>query len=127
MTGRRGAAYIAGVLLAAFSAPPTDATPIDIPIVITGPSSPPPPLPPGECTLSLNPSAATITSNTPRGAVVSAIIATNCSKMPTFGPPNFDDGGLFSISGSNVIINPQGPGVAALAGTTQNATVVVSP
>jgi hypothetical protein len=28
-----------------------------------------------------------------------------------FGAPNYDAGGIFAISGNNIIVNPTGPGV----------------
>jgi hypothetical protein len=122
----RAAGVIAGVMLMAVGAPHASATPIDVPIVINGPGSNPPP-PPPQCSLSLNPPMATIPSSTPKGATLSTIVVMNCTGSAIFGPPNFDDGGLFAISGNRVIVNPQGPGVAALGGTTQTATITISP
>jgi hypothetical protein len=104
---------------------PAWATPKDIPIIITGQPAPPPP-PPG-CMLSLNPMVVTILSTAPKGTELSVIDAVSCTGAPAFGAPNFDDGGLFAISGQKIIINPQGPGVAALGNTTQSATITVAP
>lgn len=117
----RSAGVIAGVMLIALGAPQASATSIDIPIVINGPAGTPPP---PQCSLSFNPPMATIPPSTPSGAAVSTIVATNCAGAPIFAPPYYDDGGLFAISGNQLVINPQGPGVASLAGTTQSATVI---
>lgn len=123
---RRAAGFILGAALA-LAAPfgPLGrgaATPIDIPIVITGP-----PAAPG-FTLSLGPPNATTPSSTAPGAVVSTITAMSSGGPPAlaFGPPYFDDGGLFAISGNQLIINPAGAGVAALASSTQQATVTAT-
>jgi hypothetical protein len=110
-------------LLLALPAGGAMAVPIDVPFVITGPSLPPPP--PGTCTISILPPATQIPANTPLGAKVATILS-NCSTL-TFAAPNFDDGGLFALSGVNVIINPAGPGVSQLANTTQYGTITASP
>jgi hypothetical protein len=69
----------------------------------------------------------TVTPNTPQvpdtisvGAVVATYTVTMGDGSPFvgtigFGPPNFDAGGIFALTGSptngNVIVNPSGPGV----------------
>jgi hypothetical protein len=35
-----------------------------------------------------------------------------------FAAPNYDDGGIFALSGNNIIVNPTGPGLG------QNATTI---
>ena len=40
-----------------------------------------------------------------------------------FAPPYSNDGGTFALSGTNIIIDPAGPGVRADGGTVQNITV----
>src|SRR5580704_3704524 len=99
-------------------------------------------------TLILNvtaPTAAviTVTPNTPqlpdttsRGAVVAAYTVTMSDGSPFvgtigFGPPNFDAGGIFALTGSptrgNVIVNPNGPGVGPNLGTvTDHITLVAT-
>ena len=99
-------------------------------------------------TLMLNvtaPTAAviTVTPNTPqlpdttsRGAVVAAYTVTMSDGSPFvgtigFGPPNFDAGGIFALTGSptrgNVIVNPNGPGVGPNLGTvTDHITLVAT-
>jgi hypothetical protein len=99
-------------------------------------------------TLMLNvtaPTAAviTVTPNTPqlpdttsRGAVVAAYTVTMSDGSPFvgtigFGPPNFDAGGIFALTGSptrgNVIVNPNGPGIGPNLGTvTDHITLVAT-
>jgi hypothetical protein len=43
--------------------------------------------------------------------------------MLKFAPPYGDDSGRFMLSGNDIIINPNGPGVGADGGTTQNITI----
>ena len=77
---------------------------------------------------SPNPS---IPANAPLGSVVATITASWSDGSPftgslSFGPPYSNDGGVFAISGNNLIVNPAGPGVSADANTTQNVTVVAT-
>jgi hypothetical protein len=44
----------------------------------------------------------------------------------TFGAPYYNDNATFAISGNNLIINPAGPGVSAVANTLQNVTIVAT-
>ena len=61
-----------------------------------------------------------IPDTTPKGAVVGTYTVTMSDGSAfvgttTFGPPNFDAGGIFSLSGGassgNILVNPAGPGV----------------
>ena len=70
------------------------------------------------------------------GAVVATYTVTMSDGSPFagtigFGPPNFDAGGTFSLTGSppsgNVIINPSGPGVGPnLSTITDQITLVAT-
>jgi hypothetical protein len=85
----------------------------------------------------------TVTPNTPQlpdtssgGAVVAAYTVTMSDGSAFvgtigFGPPNFDAGGIFALTGSptrgNVIVNPNGPGVGPNLGTvTDHITLVAT-
>jgi hypothetical protein len=68
-----------------------------------------------------------IPAMTPKGAVVAGIVVSMSDGSAFtgtlgFGPPSYDDGGIFAISGSNLIINPNGPGVGSDGGSTENCT-----
>ena len=95
------------------------------------PPPPPPPPPPVVPLISFNPPNPAIPSTTPKGAVVAAVVVTMSDGSAFtgtlgFGPPNFDDGGTFAISGSNLIINPAGPGIGPDGGSIQYCTVVAT-
>jgi hypothetical protein len=83
----------------------------------------------------------TVTPNTPQlpdttsvGAVVATYMVTMSDGSPFvgtigFGPPNFDAGGIFALTGSstsgNVIVNPNGPGVGPnLSTVTDHITLI---
>ncbi len=77
----------------------------------------------------------TIPKGTPLGATVAIIMVTMSdgsavpgSLMLGFGPPFFDDGGVFSLSGSGaswlLLLNPSGPGVGSDGGTVQKVNVI---
>jgi hypothetical protein len=81
--------------------------------------------------LSFNPPNPSITSAAPLGSVVTTVIASWSDGSPftgtlSFGPPYSNDQGVFAISGSNLIINPNGPGVSSDANTTLNVTIVAT-
>jgi len=97
---------------------------------LTGNPNPPPPPTPTPL-ISFNPPNPAIPAMTPKGAVVAGIVVTMSDGSPFagtlgFGPPNYDDGGAFAISGSNLIINPNGPGVSSDGSTIQNCTVIAN-
>jgi hypothetical protein len=88
------------------------------------------PLPP-TLSLSLTPSNPTIPNSSPGGTVVAQINATWSDGSPFtgilgFGTPYFSDNGTFAISGNNLIIDPNGPGVGPFGNTIQNVTVVAT-
>jgi hypothetical protein len=81
--------------------------------------------------VTLNPANPTILSNTPPGTVVATISVTWSNGAPftgslSFGPPNSNGGGVYALSGNNLIINPSGPGVGAAGGSVQNVTIVAT-
>jgi hypothetical protein len=74
----------------------------------------------------VTPGTPTIPDTTPLGATVATYTVTMSDGSPFvgtigFGPPNFDAGGIFALSGSNtagnIIVNPSGPGVGPNMGT----------
>jgi hypothetical protein len=104
--------------------------------VLTGnpnpPTPPAPPLPPPPTPIiSFNPPNPAIPAMTPKGAVVAGIVVAMSDGSPFtgtlgFGPPNYDAGGIFAISGSNLIINPSGPGIGGDGDTIQNCTIIAN-
>ncbi len=81
--------------------------------------------------LSFDPPNPSITRDAPLGSVLTTITASWSDGSPftgtlSFGPPHSNDQGVFAISGNNLIIDPNGPGVASDASTTLNVTVVAS-
>lgn len=78
--------------------------------------------------MTFNPTMPSIPSSTPSGTTVATVVVTWTNGAPftgtlAFAAPNGDDNHTFALSGSNIIINPSGPGVGADGGTTQNITV----
>jgi hypothetical protein len=81
--------------------------------------------------IALNPPNPTIPSTTPLGAVVATVSVTWSNGAPftgtlSFGPPNSNGGGVYALSGNNLIINPSGPGVSTAGGSVQNVTIVAT-
>ena len=81
--------------------------------------------------VTLNPPNPTIPSTTPLGAVVATITVTWSNGAPftgtlSFGSPNSNGGGVYALSGNNLIINPAGPGVGPAGGAVQNVTIVAT-
>jgi hypothetical protein len=82
-------------------------------------------------TLSLNPPNPSITSAAALGSYVATISASWSDGSPftgtlSFGPPYSSDAATFAISGNSLIINPNGPGVAADGNTLQKVTIVAT-
>jgi hypothetical protein len=82
-------------------------------------------------TLSFSPPNPSIPANAPLGTVVTTINPTWSDGSPftgtlSFGPPYSNDQGVFAISGSNLVVNPNGPGVSSDANTTLNVTIVAT-
>ena len=66
--------------------------------------------------ITVTPNAPTIPDTTPLGAVVATFAVAMSDGSPftgtvSFGAPYYDAGGIFAISGNNIIVNPAGPGV----------------
>ena len=83
--------------------------------------------------ITVLPNMPSIPSNTALGTTVAVIYVCNSDGSAFtgtlgFGPPNFDDGGVFALSGSSnpytLIVNPSGPGVGPDGGTVQNVSLV---
>lgn len=86
---------------------------------------------PPQLIASFDPPSPSIAPNSPRGTVVATITATWSDGTPFtgtlgFGPPYWNDGGIFAISGNKLIINPTGHGISALGGTTRNVTIIAT-
>jgi hypothetical protein len=83
--------------------------------------------------ITVTPSTPTIPDTTPLGAVVAKFSAAMNDGSPfggtvIFGAPYYDAGGIFSISGSNIIVNPSGPGIGPNMTTiTDHITLVAIP
>jgi hypothetical protein len=82
-------------------------------------------------TLSLNPPNPSITSAAALGSYVATISASWSDGSPftgtiSFGLPYSSDSGAFAISGNNLIINSNGPGVSADGNTLQHVTIVAT-
>jgi hypothetical protein len=82
-------------------------------------------------TLSFSPPNPGIPANAPLGTVVATITPAWSDGSPftgtlSFGPPYSNDQGVFAISGGNLIVNPNGPGVSSDANTTLNVTIVAT-
>jgi hypothetical protein len=78
--------------------------------------------------MSFNPSNPSVPSNASPGAAVAVVNVTWSdgalfTGTLSFVAPNGDDNHKFVLSGNDIIINPNGPGVRADGGTTQNITV----
>jgi hypothetical protein len=82
-------------------------------------------------TLSFLPANPSIASNAPMGSVVATTTPSWSDGSPfrgtlSFAQPYSNDQGVFAISGSDLIVNPSGPGLAAAAKTAQNVTIVAT-
>ncbi len=81
--------------------------------------------------MSFNPASPTIASSAAPGTAVATVNVTWSDGSPftgtlSFAAPNNDDNHTFALSGTSIIINPDGPGVSGDGGTTQNITVQAS-
>jgi hypothetical protein len=88
-------------------------------ITATG-AAPPPPAPAPAAVITVTPNTPQVPDTTSVGAVVATYTVTMSDGSPFvgaigFGPPNFDAGGIFALTGSptsgNIIVNPSGPGI----------------
>ena len=100
------------------------------------PSPSPPPPPPAAAVITITPNAPQVQDTTSVGAIVATYRVTMSDGSPFvgtlgFGPPNFDAGGIFALTGSptsgNVIVNPSGPGVGPnLSTITDHITLIAT-
>jgi hypothetical protein len=103
----------------------------------TSPPSPPTPAPPPppsspQPLITVMPSPPEIPDTTPLGAVVATFAVAMSDGSPftgtvDFGPPYYDAGGIFAISGNTIVVNPSGPGVGPnMATVTDYFTLVAT-
>jgi hypothetical protein len=102
---------------------------------ITATGAAPPPSP-AAVVITVAPNAPQVPDTTSAGAVVASYGVRMSDGSPFvgtigFGPPNFDAGGTFVLTGSgtsgNIIVNPSGPGVGPNLGTiTDHITLVAT-
>jgi len=81
--------------------------------------------------LSFDPPNPSIPASAPLGTPVASNNAAWSDGSPfigtlSFGQPYSNDQGVFSISGSKLIVNPSGPGLTSDANTTQSVTIVAT-
>jgi hypothetical protein len=81
--------------------------------------------------ISINPTNPVISAEVAPGTVVATVNVTWSDGSPFtgslgFGSPYSNDGGIFALSGNQIIVNPSGPGVSRDGGTTQNITIVAT-
>jgi hypothetical protein len=78
--------------------------------------------------LTFGPAQPSIPADAGGGTVVSTVAATCSDGTPftgslEFSGPYYDDSGVFALSGSNLVVNPAGPGLGNDAGTTQSVSI----
>ena len=83
--------------------------------------------PPPTLSLALTPSAPTIPSSTPLGTTVATLQGvwsdgSSFTGRYTFVSPNYD-ADTYSISGNDLIVAPNGPGVGSAAGSVEQVTI----
>jgi hypothetical protein len=86
---------------------------------------------PPALTLTVTPPNPSIPQTAPLGSFVAKVTAAWSNGAPFTGTiqfvaPNFDDGGTFALSGSDLIVSPVGMGVNGDGGTVQHVTVQAS-
>jgi hypothetical protein len=87
----------------------------------------PPPPPPPTLTLVVAPAMPTIPSSTPLGTTVATLQGVWSDRSPftgsyAFVSPNYD-ADTYSISGSKLIVAPNGPGVGSAGGSVEHVTM----
>ena len=81
------------------------------------PAAPPPaPAGPPRPIIEVRPNTPRVPDTAPGGTVVASYSVRMSDNSPfsgsvRFGPPNYDNNGKFALVGSNIIINPNGPGI----------------
>jgi hypothetical protein len=78
----------------------------------------PPPVPAGPLrpVIEVRPNTPKVPDTAPGGTVVARYSVRMSDNSPfsgtvRFGPPHYDDNGRFALAGSNIIVNPNGPGI----------------
>jgi hypothetical protein len=78
----------------------------------------PPRLPAGPLrpVIEVRPNTPSVRDTAPGGTVVARYSVRMSDNSPftgtvRFGPPHYDDNGKFALAGSNIIVNPDGPGI----------------
>jgi hypothetical protein len=80
---------------------------------------------PPEPVITVVPTTPKVPDNTPRGAAVATYSVTMSDGSPftgtvRFGAPYYDGKGAFALSGKNIIVNPNGPGLGTNKTTITN-------
>jgi hypothetical protein len=99
--------------------------------VVASPPGPPPPPPPSAAqpVITVTPSTPVVPDTTPPGAVIATFQVAMTDGSPftgtvRFGAPFYDAGGIFALSGKNIIVNPSGPGIGPnMASVTDHITL----
>jgi hypothetical protein len=66
--------------------------------------------------IEVSPSTPKVPDTAPGGTVVARYSVRMSDNSPfqgtvRFGPPHYDDNGIFALDGSDIIVNPNGPGI----------------
>ena len=103
---------------------------------ITATVAAPPPPPAPAAVITVTPNTPQVPDTASVGSVVATYTVTTSDGSPFvgtigFGPPNFDAGGIFALTGSqtsgNIIVNPSGPGVGPNISTvTDHITLIAT-
>ena len=92
-----------------------------------------PPAVPATPVITVTPNSPVVPDTTPRGAVVAIYSVRMSDGSPftgtvRFGPPYYDGKGVFALSGNNIIVNPNGPGLGRRKITsTDHVTLEAAP
>ncbi len=86
---------------------------------------------PATLTLIVSPTMPTIPDTTPLGTTVATLMGVWSSGATFTGSfifvaPNFDDGGIYDISGNLLRVSPTGPGVGAEGGSVDFVTIAAT-
>jgi hypothetical protein len=95
----------------------------------------PPRLPAGPLrpVIEVRPNTPRVRDTAPGGTVVARYSVRMSDNSPftgtvRFGPPHYDDNGKFALAGSNIIVNPDGPGIGPNGATmTDHITLEAIP
>lgn len=81
--------------------------------------------------ISFDPPMPSLPASAFTGTVVSTVHVVWTNGAPFtgtlgFGPPFFSDSSVFALSGNDVIVNPDGPGLGADGDTTQMLSIIAT-